>query len=342
MYPAMRRARLPAAAALCGALLALYVASSYSQGAPALSFPVECELGQTCVVQNYFDHDPGRGTKDYRCGHLTYDGHDGTDIRLVNLAAMHAGFRVLAAADGKVRAIRDGMDDASFRLKGREAVRGREAGNGVAIEHGNGWNTQYSHMRRGSVLVKPGDAVKRGQPLGLIGLSGWTEFPHLHLTVRHHGRKIDPFAGSGEHRQCGLGANPLWDARTLAILRYVPSGMLDAGFSGEMPTFDQVKAGRPAKAVATAPVMVFWVTVYGLQAGDAEHIRILAPDGSLFSESSRKVEANRAQSFSYAGKKRRAASWPEGTYRGEYTLTRGGKDGPRRAISVVRELQVSR
>ena len=35
---------------------------------PLLSFPVACEIGATCFVQNYVDHDSGPGAKDYRCG----------------------------------------------------------------------------------------------------------------------------------------------------------------------------------------------------------------------------------------------------------------------------------
>src|SRR5687767_667340 len=144
---------------------------------------------------------------------------------------MAKGFRVLAAADGKVRAIRDSMADVSFRDIGKDAIKGREAGNGVAIDHGNGWETQYSHLRRGSVMVKPGESVRRGQLLGLVGLSGWTEFPHLHLTVRYQGRKIDPFVGTGAHTGCGLG-EPLWEAKALEAMKYVPTGMLAAGFAG--------------------------------------------------------------------------------------------------------------
>ncbi len=43
-------------------------------------------------------------------------------------------------------------------------------------------------MRKGTLRVKPGDIIKRGQILGLIGLSGNTTFPHVHLAVRHAGR----------------------------------------------------------------------------------------------------------------------------------------------------------
>jgi biotin carboxyl carrier protein len=38
-------------------------------------------------------------------------------------------------------------------------------------DHGNGWTSAYGHMLKGSVLVKEGDQVTAGQPLGMVGLS---------------------------------------------------------------------------------------------------------------------------------------------------------------------------
>ncbi len=293
------------------------------------------------MLQNYFDHEPGSGARDYACGLLTYDGHDGTDIRLPNLAAMLRGVPVIAAADGTVRATRDGMDDLSVREIGVDRIKGREAGNSVAVVHGSGWETQYSHLQRGSVRVKTGDTIRRGHVLGLVGLSGRTEFPHLHFSVRYKGAAIDPFVGTGEHKTCGAGLNPLWDPETLATLHYVPTGVLDAGFAGEVPTFRQIKAGAVAPPGGSARTLVFWVNTYGMQAGDREHVRILAPDGKLFTESRRTLPAKKAEWFTYTGRKRRDASWPAGTYSGEYTLLRDTSAGPRKVVSIQREIRIA-
>ena len=85
-------------------------------------------------------------------------------------------------------AARDGVADfAPFR-------RGQDCGNGVLVDHGDGWETQYCHMKQGSVRVTSGDAVGAGAVLGQIGQSGMAAFPHLHLSVRHNADKIDPFA----------------------------------------------------------------------------------------------------------------------------------------------------
>jgi hypothetical protein len=54
------------------------------------------------------------------------------------------------------------------------------AGNAVVIDHGNGEYSLLAHMQRGSVRVKVGDHVTRGQTLGLVGASGNVSSPHLH------------------------------------------------------------------------------------------------------------------------------------------------------------------
>ena len=68
----------------------------------SLRLPVACEVGRSCFVQNYVDRDASPAAGDYQCGTLTYDTHDGTDIRVPTLAAQKAGVDVVAAADGAV------------------------------------------------------------------------------------------------------------------------------------------------------------------------------------------------------------------------------------------------
>jgi murein DD-endopeptidase MepM/ murein hydrolase activator NlpD len=97
------------------------------------------------------------------------------------------------------------VEDISVKAKGKESVQGTECGNAVVIGHEGGLETQYCHMARGSVAVRPGDTVKAGQRIGRIGLSGLTEYPHLHFTVRLNGKVVDPFAPE-EGGACGTGA----------------------------------------------------------------------------------------------------------------------------------------
>ena len=77
------------------------------------------------------------------------------------------------------------------------------------IRHGDGWETQYCHMRRGSITVLPGDRVAMGQVLGQVGMSGESEFPHLELSLRENGAVVDPFDPDGAIT-CGVSDETLW------------------------------------------------------------------------------------------------------------------------------------
>ena len=309
------------------AFLALLAAwSAIAPAAPALALPIACEMGKSCVLQNYVDHDPGPGARDYRCGRLTYNGHKGTDIRVIDLPAFRKGVPVLAAAAGRVRAIRDGMPDASVRDAGSASVAGREAGNSVVIEHGEGWETQYAHMRNGSVTVRQGERVEAGQPLGNAGLSGNTEFPHLHFELRYRGKTVDPFVGLAARASCEPGHDPLWSAQALGALAYVPTGILGTGFSASLPrlTDGSVDADSMEPLSASSPSAIFWAQVYGAQKDDVEELRLIAPDGRVLAERRASIARDMAQSLAYIGLRR--GPWPAGAYRGEYALYRGSPE----------------
>ncbi|HET9068019.1 MAG TPA: M23 family metallopeptidase [Amaricoccus sp.] len=291
-----------------------------------IGVPVECAFGTVCSVQNYVDLDPGPGRLDPGCGRLSYDGHDGTDFRVRDLIAMEEGVSVVAAADGVVTATRDGMADVSIREGGLEAISGREAGNGVLIDHGGGWETQYSHLRSGSVSVRPGDRVEAGTPLGLIGLSGQTEFPHLHFTLRRDGVEIDPYTGAAGAWTCGSPLAPIWTGDAAAILTYVPTGLLIAGFSAASPEAEAIRRGdqRLGAKAADPKALVLWADVFGAEAGDVQSFGIVGPDGSVILDEERVLDASNVSWFAFSGRRRPAGGWGAGTYVGSYELARGG------------------
>jgi murein DD-endopeptidase MepM/ murein hydrolase activator NlpD len=299
-------------------------------------------MGGVCTIQNYFDHRPGPGFLDYQCGNLGYDGHDGTDVRLPNLATMRQGVAVIAAATGRVRAVRDEMPDISIRDGNREAIRGREAGNAVVIRHGEDWETQYSHLLRGSVQVKPGEKVQSGQVLGWIGLSGKTEFPHLHFEVRYKGRPVDPFVGLHGHAACGTGPAPLWNDETLKLLEYRPTGLLQSGFALGVPEQKAVAYGRTVSGPVSpdAQALVFWIEIFGAQKGDTESLQLLGPSGHVIARKDDVIPKDKARWFSYAGRKRPNDGWPSGEYRVSYRLTRSESTGDQVVVSIDRTLTV--
>jgi len=92
-----------------------------------LSLPLACEPHRTCFIQSYPDVEPSGEAKDYACGGATYDKHNGVDFRLLSAKATEAGVAVLAAADGRVKAARDGVPDVFFRLNKPGAVKAGNA-----------------------------------------------------------------------------------------------------------------------------------------------------------------------------------------------------------------------
>ena len=248
---------------------------------------------------------------------------------------MRAGVDVLTAAPGTVIALRDGMPATLWTDDSAAAMAGRDCGNGVVVDHGRGWRTQYCHLRRGSVGVTRGQAVTRGQGLGHIGLSGRTRFPHLHLSVRHNGAVVDPFAPGGP-ATCKDARAAHGDTLWQTPPAYVPGGLLDAGIAARVPDYEAIKdgtAGAPGPA-RDAPVLVAWGHAYGGQRGDILRLVLTGPDGRVIAHDA-PVQKAQARLFRAAGRKRPAGGWPAGEYRATVELIRAGKALTRLTRSVT-------
>lgn len=101
--------------------------------------------------------------------------HSGTDI------ARPAGTTVMAPADGVVIL----AADHPFTLEG----------NLLMIDHGMGLNSAFLHLSR--IDVRVGETVKRGQPIGAVGMSGRATGPHLHWSLKWRDSRIDPLLLAG-------------------------------------------------------------------------------------------------------------------------------------------------
>ena len=95
---------------------------------------------------------------------------------------MPVGTPVHAARDGVVVLVEDTHDVGCAREEcGRFA-------NFVVVLHSDGTTGEYFHLERGSVRVRPGERVARGQWLALSGNTGFSTAPHLHFGVYRTGR----------------------------------------------------------------------------------------------------------------------------------------------------------
>lgn len=88
---------------------------------------------------------------------------------------------VLAVADAVVAGVVDRFPDQPLgKASGDRKFPG---GNSVTLRLPTGQFVYYAHLQRGSIKVKEGDQVKKGQQIGLIGNSGNTACPHLHMQI---------------------------------------------------------------------------------------------------------------------------------------------------------------
>lgn len=65
-------------------------------------------------------------------------------------------------------------------------------GNCIIINHGGGLWTLYGHLKPGGILVEKGETVKRGEKIGLVGMTGTATGYHLHFEVRKDGTPVNP------------------------------------------------------------------------------------------------------------------------------------------------------
>lgn len=127
---------------------------------------------------------------------LREDGKTWTGDQLKNESYRCYGADALAVADGVVAGVKDGIPENVPGVNSRAVpiTLDTVGGNYVILDLGQGRYAFYAHLQPGSLRVKVGDKVKRGQVVGLVGNSGNSTEPHLHF---HIGNKNAPLASEG-------------------------------------------------------------------------------------------------------------------------------------------------
>lgn len=323
-------------ALLAAAIFLLPAASPLPSGVEPieLTLPIDCTLGDDCFIQNYVDTDPGPDAKDFTCGPLAYNNHQGTDFRLRNRAALSRPYTALAAAPGKIVQVIDNQPDHHFR---RARANPLACGNAVMIDHGGGWTSQYCHLAQGSMRVRTGQTVRRGEPLGHIGSSGGTDFPHLHYAVRIHNVTIDPFIGVSPTGCEADEAGPLWSPSEDVF--YAESAILGFGATRSFPSIEAMEEGvlTAPPAGATAPFYI-WAHVMGVKTGDSLRFMAFEPGGSILASELFKVSEDKTIFSANIGVEPSDggfASWPSGQYQGRMVMYRGGTEIADRRVAFT-------
>ena len=99
-----------------------------------------------------------------------------------NRLAFHSGLDMSGAPGSRILATADGVVTTAERMGAY--------GNMVDIDHGAGVTTRYGHM--GSILVRPGQRIRKGDVVGIQGSTGRSTGAHLHYEVRYNDRPMNP------------------------------------------------------------------------------------------------------------------------------------------------------
>jgi len=299
---------------------------------PKLEFPLACTLDSDCWITRYMDRGIGHAAADHACRRRTEDGHTGIDIAVSSFARIRAGVPVIAVAEGTVLRQRDGMPDEPLVVAEGESVSGKECGNGLVLDIGNDWLVQYCHMKKGSLRVKAGDKVFARDLLGEMGVSGLTEYPHLHVTLRHKGVIVDPFGGGEIENGCDRrGPRPqMWKKE----IREPGIVLLPPAFSTEPRTRDEIWNAPVAELTTDAGALVLNGRAFHARKGDRWDIKFTDPHGHVVYRYKAIIQEDRQLQWRYAGLKKPKGGWVPGLWRGEVKVTREGYP-PQSTVATV-------
>lgn len=113
-------------------------------------------------------------TSDYKTRNSKRPKHNGMDL----ISGNSKNNYIIAIEDGTVSSV-------SYQANG--------AGYYVYITHNNGYRSFYAHMLKGSIVVKKGQSIKKGERIGTMGTSGSSSGIHLHFGIKNKNNVwVDP------------------------------------------------------------------------------------------------------------------------------------------------------
>ena len=251
-------------------------------------------------ITNYVDQDPTTGLKDYNCGMVTYDGHRGNDI----CTGPYGFFKmdndqvdVIAAAPG---IILDKSVDTNFD---RHCAMSSATANYVIIKHADGSCALYWHMKKKSVTTKViGDAIAAGEYLGVVGSSGSSTAPHLHLELWSGTTSAtlnDAYAGT-----CNtLNSTSWWVTQK----PYTEPALLKVQVNPSakpviLPGCDTTETPNDDTCYAPGAAAKLYMFIRNETVGMTANLSIINPDGTTFSSWIHNSTSNYVSSYWYWNK----------------------------------------
>lgn len=287
-----------------------------------LSFPVSCTLYENCWVSSYFDLERNSAkAEDYTCGAISKNRQNGTQISLKSIQSIKNNVPVIAAEEGKVTNIYDGLADLVIPTDKLSQYNSNPCGNAVMIEHKGGWFTRYCHLAQNSIAVRPGQTVRKGQVIGNVGTSGATDWPRLDFSVSRNNYLFDPFSGKTTLEKCGGSISPLWEED----MDYTPFAVMQSGFYVGVPNQKRAELGQlphyPVLPLYT-PEISFWALLMNVRDGDRLVMEITDPNGRTFKEIDEELPFNADRYMVYLRAEKKNIEWDEGLYTGTIRLLR--------------------
>jgi len=235
-------------------------------------------------ISNFVDHDAAfpDSLEDYNCGTRTYDldtgyNHKGMDVfswPFPWLKMDNDEVEIVAAEPGVIVLKQDGNFDRNCSFIGKW--------NAVYVEHADGSVAWYGHMKKNSLTSKlVGQSVQAREYLGIMGSSGRSTGPHLHLEVYDTSNSlIDPSSGS-----CNtLNDDTWWSSQrpyyepgiNLVATHDAPPVMNNGCGITETPNFQTTfESGQKA---------YFAIYLRDQQAGQQVKLQIYQPDGTVWQQ----------------------------------------------------------
>ncbi len=225
-----------------------------------LDVPLPGENGKDWVIHHYYDVSEGESI-DYMGGHKTYPGHRAVDFDSASFEQMDNNMPILAAAPGVVVKIVENV------VEDRNRHSGRPPANVVWVKHDNGLTIRYAHLKYNSVPVILNQVIHTGDVLGVIGSSGTSSFPHLHMSIFDDDiNGYDPFS-------LKLWRDPpLYELPVSSMdIVYAEGDSLDLL---DPPTTDMTKT------LVNSPIVVGLNLANGMD-GDYFSVQLIDPDGDV-------------------------------------------------------------
>lgn len=290
-----------------------------------LSWPLACKPNTECFISSYPDLQVGTNPTaphEYRCGSRTKSGFKGVEFSFNSYQTALDNQKVLAAAPGRVVYVKNDLADGAT---GRE-VRRHPCGNEVRVLHSSGYQTRYCHLRQGSALVYPGQAVTAGHALGMVGYSGEVQHPRLVMYTEQDGHLLDPFTGRALNAP-----NDCFSSRDRSLwspdVAYPDVLVMDAAFSNYLPTQEDIDNGvsKVEQVSRDSHHLVAWVHVFGLKRNDHEVLEIRDPTGKLWKDLNRYSQFDSRDWLTFVQGARAEKPFSKGKWTAAYRLTRDGQ-----------------